>query len=207
MTLIDRILLLAIGLMAIYLIKQFYRRYTEKRALHDIYYLMSFSVLLVAGVLLINLGWNILASPFVLTVASVIPLGISLGLMNEYYPEQKKAYTWFAAVGILSITISSITGWELAKQISVPVFHGVAGLLIFIGPIMASIKGKAPMGFWWVGVGGALIGVGGIALAFLSAGTQLLFFSKTVILTILAPLLLFMTLAFAAGFTRDLQSG
>jgi hypothetical protein len=51
-----------------------------------------------------------------------------------------------------------------------------------------------------------LIGLGGIALAFLSVGSQLLFFSKDFVFTILAPLLLLMTLAFAWGFMKDLHA-
>jgi len=56
-----------------------------------------------------------------------------------------------------------------------------------------------------VGVGGALIGIGGIALAFLISGAQLLFFSTEIVLTILAPLLLLMTLAFAWGFVKEIK--
>jgi len=55
-------------------------------------------------------------------------------------------------------------------------------------------------------VGGLLIGIGGIALAFLTAGTQLLFFSQDVVLMILTPLLLLMTLSFAYGFTKDIKA-
>jgi hypothetical protein len=61
-------------------------------------------------------------------------------------------------------------------------------------------RDEARSGFLWVTVGGALIGLGGIALAFLKTGRQLLFFSTDFVFTILAPLLLLMTLAFAAGF-------
>jgi hypothetical protein len=55
-----------------------------------------------------------------------------------------------------------------------------------------------------VGIGGALIGLGGIALAFLSLGSQFLFFSQQFVLMILAPLLFLMSLAFAWGFMKDL---
>jgi hypothetical protein len=167
--------------------------------------MMGFLVLLVSGLLLIFLGYGILASPLVLTVASLIPLGISLGVMNQYYPKYKKAYAWFALIGFLAIAITSIGGMDALKKIAVPVFHGVAGLVIFLGPIYASIKGAAPKGFFWVGIGGALIGLGGIALAFLSAGAQLLFFSQQLVLMILAPLLLLMSLAFAWGFMKDIN--
>jgi hypothetical protein len=136
-----------------------------------------------------------------LTVASLIPLGISLGIANQFYPQWKKAYAWFALIGFLAIAVSSIAELELLRKISVPVFHGVAGFVIFLGPFFAKDAAK---GFWWVGVGGALIGLGGIALAFLVSGSQFLFFSMDFVLTILAPLLFLMSLCFAWGFTKDI---
>jgi hypothetical protein len=202
MNLSDKIILLLTGLIALYLLWKFYGRYARTKQLHDIYYMGGFTVLLIAGLLLIFLGYGILASPYVLTVASLIPLGISLGIANQFYPSWKKVYAWFALVGFLAIAITSLGGIELGRKIAVPLFHGVAGLVIFLGPFFAKSAAK---GFWWVGIGGALIGLGGIALAFLSMGAQLLFFSQQVVLTILAPLLFLMTLAFAAGFVKDLQ--
>ena len=203
MTWYDRIILLVTGLAALYLTWRFYTRYSKEKKLYDIYYMLGFLVLLVSGLILIWQGWEALASPYVLTVATLIPLGISMGLMNQYFPKWKKAYSWFALVGLLAIAYTSITGHDL-KKLAVPIFHGVAGLIIFLGPFL--VKDKAPKGFWWVGIGGALIGIGGIALAFLTSGTQLLFFSEEVILMILAPLLLLMTLAFAAGFVKQLAA-
>jgi len=204
---LDRIILLITGLVAAYLSWRFYGRYIKKKVLHDIYYMEGFIVLLVSGLLLIFLGWGILSSPYVLTVASLIPLGISMGLMNQFLPkEQKRYYSWFALIGILAIAITSIGGMSSLRKIAVPLFHGVAGLIIFILPIIVSQNRKAPKDFWWVGVGGALIGLGGIALAFLTAGSQLLFFSQEFVLTILAPLLLLMTLAFTWGFVKDIRS-
>jgi hypothetical protein len=195
----DIIFLLLTGLLAAYLVWYFYQRYNLHKALHNIYYLMGFAVLLVSGLLLIFLGMGILKSPYVLTVASLIPLGISMGLAEEYYPKWKTYFKWFAAIGFLAIAVTSIAGMDALKKIAVPLFHGVAGLVIFLGPFYA--KG-APKGFFWVGVGGLLIGLGGIALAFLSVGSQLLFFSADFVMLILTPLLFLMTGAFALGFAR-----
>lgn len=202
MTLLDRILLLATGLVAIYLLYRFWMRYSKGKGLHDVYYMMGFAVLLISGLLLIFLGYDILASPYVLTVASLIPLGISMGIAEEYYPAWKKAFKWFAVIGILAIAITSIAGMDALKKVVVPLFHGVAGLVIFLGPFLAK---KAPKGFGWVGIGGLLIGLGGIALAFISAGSQLLFFTPTFVMQILAGLLLLMALAFAWGFMKDIR--
>lgn len=196
---IDNLFLLITGLLAGYLCWYFYQRYTLNKALHNLYYLMGFAVLLVSGLLLIFLGLGILSSPYVLTVASLIPLGISIGVAEEYYPSWKKAFKWFAVIGFLAIAVTSIGGMDMLKKIAVPLFHGVAGFVIFLGPFLA--KG-APKGFWWVGVGGLLIGLGGIALAFISVGKQLLFFSPAFVAVILTPLLFLMTGAFALGFAR-----
>ena len=194
----DIIFLLLTGGLAAYLCWYFYQRYTLHKALHNIYYLMGFAVLLVSGLLLIFLGLGILKSPYVLTVASLIPLGISMGLAEEYFPDWKTYFKWFAAIGFLAIAITSIGGMDTLKKIAVPLFHGVAGLVIFLGPFYA--KG-APKGFFWVGIGGVLIGLGGIALAFISLGKQLLFFSPEFVMLILTPLLFLMAGAFALGFT------
>jgi len=196
---LDNLFLLLTGLLAAYLCWYFYQRYNLHKALHNLYYLMGFLVLLVSGLLLIFLGLGILSSPYVLTVASLIPLGISMGLAEEYFPAWKKAFKWFALVGFLAIAITSIAGMDTLKKIAVPLFHGVAGLVIFLGPFFAK---SAPKGFWWVGIGGVLIGLGGIALAFLSAGSQLLFFSPEFVMMILTPLLFLMAAAFTIGFTR-----
>jgi len=150
---------------------------------------------------LIFLGFGILASPLVLTVASLIPFGISVGLVRQYFPQWTRPYLWFATLGLLAIAITSIGGMDSLKKVAVPLFHGVAGLIIFLGPFITK---KAASGFYWVGIGGVLIGLGGIALAFLTMGRQLLFFSQDFVLMILAPLLLLMALAFTWGFTRDI---
>jgi len=200
----NNLILLLTGLVAIYLTWRFYGRYSKEKGLYDIYYMLAFVVLLVSGLLLIFFGYGILASPYVLTVATLIPLGISLGIANQYFPSWQKAYTWFAIIGFLAIAFTSITGSPL-KRFAVPIFHGIAGLIIIIGPIMTSMNGKSSKQFWWVSIGGFLISVGGMALAFITAGKQLLFFSPDVVFTILAPLLLLMALAFAWGFVKDIK--
>ena len=207
MTIFDRIVLLLTGLTAIYILYYFFKRYQKEKALYDVYYMLGFVVLLVSGLLLIFFGWGILDSPYVLTVATLIPLGISLGLMNQFRPKYKKIYSWFALVGFLAIAVTSIGGMAL-KSVAVPVFHGVAGLIIFGLPIYKCVVEKnAPKGFGMVGIGGALIGIGGMSLAFMIAGKPLFgIFTQDFILMILAPLLFLMTLAFTFGFRKDIGS-
>jgi hypothetical protein len=207
---LDIILLLITGLTAVYLIWRFWQRWSWEKAAYAWYYIMAFAVLFVSGVLLIFMGYEILGTPFVLTVASLIPLGISMGIAEQYYPNWKRPFKWFATIGFLAIAVSSFAGWDLLRKISVPVFHGVAGLVIFLGPFFVNRfqqAKKAAKGFEWVGVGGVLIGIGGIALAFLSIGKPLLgIFTADLVFNILSGILFLMTMAFAWGFVKDIKN-
>lgn len=200
----DIIVLLLTAATAIYLLFRFWKRWTWEKKPYIWYYIMGILVLLVSGVLLLLLGYDILGTPFVLTVASLIPLGISMGIAEQYFPSWKKIFKWFATLGFLAIAISAFANIELMRKIAVPLFHGVAGLVIFLGPFFAK---KAAKGFWWVGIGGALIGIGGIALAFLTVGKPLLgIFTGELVFNILSPLLLLMVLAFTYGFVCDIKN-
>lgn len=203
-TIFDIIVLLLTGLTAVYLLFRFWKRWSWDKKAYVWYYIMGFLVLFVSGVLLIFLGYDILGTPFVLTVASLIPLGISMGIAEQYFPSWKKYFKWFATLGFIAIAVSAFAQIDLLRKIAVPLFHGVAGLVIFLGPFFAK---KAAKGFWWVGIGGALIGIGGIALAFLTIGKPLLgIFTADLVFTILSPLLLLMTLAFTWGFVKDIKN-
>lgn len=202
MTIVDRLLLLVTGLVALYLVARFYRGYREAggRPAHHLYYLVSFAVLLVAGLLLIGLGYGVLANPLVVIVAALIPLALSLGLVTQFYPQSGRGYLAFALVGLLAIAITRFTGPAGLATAILAIVHTIAGLTIFALPLAVCQQGKQPWSFAFVTVGGTLIGIGGIALAFLKAGRPIL--PASFIFAILAPLLLLMTASFAWGFVK-----
>lgn len=206
MTVFDRVLLLLTGLVALYLIWRFIEDYRHHKGAHNVCYILSFTVLLVAGLLLIARGFDILASPWVVIVAALIPVCLSLGLVFDIFPGYGKLYLVLAVVGMLAMAISRFTGPESLATIFLIIVHSAAGLIIILTPILAVREGKAPGGFIAVTVGGVLIGLGGVALAFLKLGSQFLFFSQDLVFTILAPLLLLMALFFAWGFMKKLRS-
>ena len=202
----DRVILLATGLVAIYLLWRFYNHYREERSAYCFAYLVGFGVLLVAGLLLIAFTYDALDNPLVVIVSYLIPAGISLGLVAQFYPRYGSYYLAFVILGLVLISVTRLADMETAGKIVLPIFHSTAGLIIFILPMLVVRQGRAPRDFIWVSIGGALIGLGGIALAFLKAGNQLLFFSEDVVFAILAPLLLLMSLAFAWGFVKELKA-
>lgn len=212
MNLFDRAVLLATGLVCIYMIINLLGKQKNSETAHPYnwYIMTSFTVLLVSGLLLIAFGWNILgllgggssASKLVSVVATLIPFSLAAGLVLRFYPKIFTPYLVFLIVGVLAIAASKFMGLTTLAKIVYPLFHSIAGLTIFIIPILAVKQGKMSSGFYGVTVGGTLIGLGGIALGFLTAGKQLLFFSPGFVLMILAPLLFFTAFGYMYGLTK-----
>ncbi len=212
MNLFDRAILLATGLVAIYMIWNLLGRQKNSETAHvsNVYYMVSFTVLLVSGVLLILFGWNILgllgggslASKLVSIVATLIPFSLAIGLVKRFYPEQATLYTGVLVAGLVLIGLSKFMGMTTLAKIVYPVFHSIAGLTIFFIPIVAVQQKKMTADFYGVTVGGTLIGLGGIALGFLTVGKQLLFFSPEFVLMILAQLLFLTAFGYMWGLVK-----
>ncbi len=203
-TILDQILLLITGLTAVYLIFRLFQNFKSTGAKHNIHYMYAFAVLFVAGVLMIFGGFDVLSWGWIGIVATLLPFGIAMGLVCQFYPKYKKAYLAFLVIGLVSITLLKLG--VIDTKVVYPVFHSVAGLTIFMIPILAVKSKAATKGFIWVTVGGTIIGIGGVALAFLGAGKPLLgIFTADVVFAILTSILLFMTLGFTYGFMKEMN--
>jgi len=196
MSVLDRILLLVTGLLAAY---QIAFGIDSSSTLPVIAYTISFGVLLVAGLLLIILGFDVLEAPAVVIVSTLIPLGLATGLVWQYVASIRVIYLVFVLIGLVAIIVTrSFPRKGILPIIVLAVVHGVAGMTIFLLPITLAVTGQAKPGFALVGIGGALIGVGGLLLAFLKSGKPIL--SQKFIFSVLPGLLLSMTLCFVIGF-------
>ncbi|MFH2103390.1 MAG: hypothetical protein ABIJ39_08585 [Chloroflexota bacterium] len=195
-SILDRILLLLTVLIAAF---QIAVGIDGMSALQVFAYTVSFGVLLVACLLLIILGFEVLESPAVVIASTVIPLSLALGLAWEYLPGLRTTYLAFAVFGLLAIGITRLLPLHGRLPVLVlAIVHGIAGLTIFLLPISLSVSGQAQPGFSLVGVGGALIGIGGLLLYSLKTGRPIL--PQAVVLKALPILFLLMTAAFVAGF-------
>ncbi|MGD9092943.1 MAG: hypothetical protein PVF74_08840 [Anaerolineales bacterium] len=195
MGVLDRILLFITGLLAAY---QVVVGVEGLGTLVLASYTIAFGVLLVACLLLIILGFEVLNSPVVVVVSTIIPLSLSLGLVAEYLSQLALPYLIFVILGFLGVLFTRLASTGKIAVIVLTIVHGISGLVIFILPFMLSLSGVTQLGFMLVGVGGALIGIGGVLLSFLKAGKAIL--PRDTILSLFPVLLLLMTVAFVAGF-------
>lgn len=196
MSMLDRTLLLVTGLLAAY---QIVVGINDLSTAPIIAYTIAFGVLLVAGLLLIILGFDVLDAPVVVIVSTVIPLALSLGLVWEHLSAFRTPYLVFAILGFLAVVLTrTIPMQNKLPTVAIAIVHGIAGLTIFLLPIVIAVQGTARPAFALVGLGGALIGLGGLLLSFLKAGRPIL--SRETIFRVLPGLLLLMTICFVAGF-------
>lgn len=196
MTPLERILLLLTCLLAAYQIVVGVEGLSE---LVVFSYTLGFGVLLLASLLMIILGFEVLASPPVVIVATLLPLSLALGLVWEHLPAWRIPYLIFTVAGFLAVLVTRLADTGRLGTIALVVVHGVAGLVIFILPIALSLSGQMPPGYILVGVGGALIGAGGLLLSFLKMGKPIL--PQSTLYRLFPGLLLAATAAFVAGFT------
>ncbi|HNT23642.1 MAG TPA: hypothetical protein PKM21_04710 [Anaerolineales bacterium] len=196
MSVLDRILLFATGLLAAYQVAVGIDGFDT---VPIIAYTTAFGVLLIAGLLLIILGFDVLDAPIVVVISTIIPLALSLGLVWQHLPAYRSAYLAFVILGLLAVIVSRTV--PIPGRLPVMILalvHGLAGIIIFLLPIWLALQSRMGTAFSLVGVGGALIGAGGLLLSFLKAGKPIL--ARTTILRILPGLLLLMTICFVAGF-------
>ena len=193
---LDRILLLFTVLLASYQVSAGIDGFDT---LPIIAYTIAFGVILVAALLIFILGFGVLDSPTVVIVSTIIPLSLVVGLIHQHAASFGTSYLVFAIIGFLAVTLTRLipTPGKI-PTIVLAIVHGIAGMTIFLLPIVLSIQGNAHPMFSLVGVGGALIGIGGLALSFLKAGKPIL--SQEIIHKILPVILFLMTLCFVVGF-------
>ena len=168
---LDRALLLITGILAAYQVAVGIDGFDT---IPIIAYTIAFGILLVAGLLLIILGFDVLDSPIVVIVSTIIPLSLSLGLVWQH-ASFGTSYLIFTIVGFLAVTLTrSIPTPGKIPTIVLALVHGIAGVTIFLLPIVTSMQGQTQPLFSLVGVGGALIGIGGLFLSFLKTGRPIL---------------------------------
>ena len=196
MSALDRVLLLITVLLSAY---QIVVGIDDLSTAPIIAYTIAFGVLLVAGLLLIILGFDVLESPIVVIVSTIIPLTLSLGLVWQHLASYRTVYLVFTIIGFAAVTLTrSIPMQNKLPVITIAITHGIAGMTIFLLPIILSAQGQMNPRFSLVGVGGALSGSGGLLLSFLKTGKPIL--SRDTIMRLFPILLLLTTAFFVTGF-------
>lgn len=164
-----------------------------------LFYTIGFGALLVSGLFILIFGFDVLQSPIVLVVATLIPLSLATGMVWEYLPNWGGFYVTYACLGFLAVGLTRFT--KTPQQVATLILafvHGLAGLTILLLPFRVVTAQQAAPGFLLVSLGGAFIGLMGLLLSALRMGSP--FFSREKLFKALPLVFLVITIAYVLGF-------
>ena len=163
------------------------------------YFTVAFGVLLLACLLLLLMGFEIMENNFVAIVAALIPISLSLGMINNRLSEYHLIYAIIIGIAFLIAIYLRFYGAEKIASLSFGFIHGVSGIVIVLIPIVFLLNGSVEAQYGFVSLGGIFIGIGGMLMAFIKAGKPIL--SKEKVLSLFPVILFFATTAFVVGLS------
>ena len=196
------ILLLITGIAAILFGLFMVLDFLKNKKIHHLLWALSFIVLFVAGIILVFTdNYGLLLTPLVAALAVLIPGGIAAGLFFVVFEEKSKlyGYIYLVFVLIMVVLVGVVKVMEnSAQSATVMLAHIPSSLSIILLPIYTTYKAKETD---WkallITIGGFVISVAGVLLAFLTAGSTL--FTAELIFTLLPWVLLLTAIFFAFG--------
>ncbi len=159
-------------------------------------YTISFGILLLACLLLLLMGFEIMENNYVAVVAALIPITLSLGLVTDKLDSSTMYFILISASFLIAVALRLFSSGKI-QSLSIGVIHFLSGSVIFFLPILLFFTDKAEIQILLVSLGGVLIGSGGMLLGLVKAGKSVLAKEKVVALF---PIILFLTTtAFVVG--------
>lgn len=201
LTILDRLLFLATGLLSGYIIA-FGIEGFELPVM--IAFTISFGVMLIASLMIIIIGYEILENSIVVIAATLVPLGLAIGLVILKFPQWFIPYLIFALVGFSGIIFTRVNQTPgKASVITLAVTHAISGITIVALPIYSVMLGQSRFGFVYVAWGGSLIGLGGLLLMFIKMKKPIL--SVEIVMKALPWILTLMMFFFSLGLRYAYQ--
>lgn len=196
-TVTDRIVFLLTAHIAGYKVVGGMQSYSD---LTTFYYTVSFGMLILASLLLMLLGFEILQNNGILILAAFIPTGLSLGLINQYLPQFHLIYLIVSMLGMALFILARYFTTQKAAHIALTLLHGISGLVLIGAPLALVLNGTQHLSMIFVSIGGLIIGAEGFLLTFLKTGKPLVSAQR---LYAFFPFVLFLaSAAFVAGLYK-----
>ncbi len=167
---VNRIIFLLTGILAGYEIVAGMDDFSD---LGTAMFTVSFGLLLLASLLLLLMGFEIMENDYVAVVTSLVPVSLSLGLVVEKLDNSHNYAILISVAFIIAVFLRFFSKGKIAS-LSLGVLHLLSGAVIFILPILLYAMKKADIEILFISLGGILIGIGGVFLGFLKIGKMTL---------------------------------
>ena len=165
------------------------------------YYTVAFGVLVLASIMLLLFGFTLLENPFMPIVSTLIPMMLSLGLVQDYIPAMVKSYTLLMGLLYLISIYARFKATPRTASLILAVVHAISGLLLVIMPHILYFWYGLPARILFVSIGGLVIGVQGTLLAVQKLDIVKIDLNR--LLSFFPGMLLISTVGFITGLTVD----
>ncbi|MHA1246373.1 MAG: hypothetical protein ACTSPE_03540 [Candidatus Thorarchaeota archaeon] len=197
---ISLILLLLTGIVALVMAIFLFLDYTKNKRIYHLSWAISFVVLFLAGLLIVLFDFAILGNPLVPVVATVIPVGLAVGLLHAVWGDRTYG-TYYAIYAAIMIVVQAATrlvaGLEAGATPTLLALHIPSGLIVVIVPLITALKKETEFTSIFFSLGGIFISLGGMLLAFLKFDSPIL--SADQIFAVLPLLLLIVGVLYFLG--------
>ncbi len=160
-------------------------------------YTIAFGVLVLSGVMLLLFGFELLENPFTPIVSTLIPMMLSLGLVQDYIQGMVTAYAVLLGILYLISIWGRFRASTRSAALILAVVHGISGMLLFVLPIVLCLNYQVSFQLLFISFGGLVIGSEGVLLAVQKL--RILPVDLNQVLALFPALLLISTAAFVAG--------
>jgi len=134
------------------------------------FYTVSFGVLILASIMLLLFGFELLTNRFVPVVTTLIPMTLSMGLVQEHLPQMTLSYSaLISVIYVISVWVR-FNATEKTAAMVLALVHGISGLLVFVLPIVLYANYGLPAKLLLISIGGLIIGIEGIFLTLQKIG-------------------------------------
>ena len=165
------------------------------------YYTIAFGVLVLASIMLLLFGFILLKNPFMPVVSTLIPMMLSLGLVQDHIPSMVKSYSVLIGLLYLISIYARFRATPRTASIILAAVHAISGLLLVILPHILYFWYGLPPRILFISLGGLVIGAQGTLLAVQKLDIIDIDINK--VLALLPAMVLISTTGFVTGLTID----
>ena len=124
-------------------------------------YTIAFGVLVLASAMLLLFGFELLQNRFVPVISTLIPMMLSLGLVQDYLPAMIAVYASLLALLYFVSIWARFKASPYTAAMVLAMVHGISGLLLFTLPLVLYLNYDLPSRLLFISIGGLVIGVEG----------------------------------------------
>jgi len=159
---LNRAIVILVGHIAGYKVVNGMEPYSE---LTTLYYTIGFGTIVLVALLMMMFGLKVLMNDWVMIMTAFIPVGLSLGLVNQFLPSINYLYLVISIVGIIAVILTRRYKSKKNATLTTSLVHGASGLIVVLLPIYLVMNNLEKSSILFVSLGGIILGSEGILKA------------------------------------------